>query len=151
MSRFTLEAKVGLFFLATLAIFGYVWFYVLHFGDQEGFILKAAFRSVEGLEQGSQVQIAGIKVGTVKTISFDPEAGKAVVDMAIKDQYLGKIPEGSRVFLKTKGLFGDKYVIISPGKPNARKLKPGEEIKARLRAHGYGKGDRKYGDGGPGS
>jgi phospholipid/cholesterol/gamma-HCH transport system substrate-binding protein len=129
MSRFTLEAKVGLFFLATLAIFGYVWFYVLHFGDQEGFILKAAFRSVEGLEQGSQVQIAGIKVGTVKTISFDPEAGKAVVDMAIKDQYLGKIPEGSRVFLKTKGLFGDKYVIISPGKPNARKLKPGEEIK----------------------
>jgi len=30
--------------------------------------------------------------------------------------------------MRTKGLLGDKYVVIEPGKPNARKLKPGEEI-----------------------
>ena len=128
MSRFTLEAKVGLFFLATIAIFAYIWLYVLHFGDTQGFILQAGFRSVEGLEQGAQVQIAGIRVGSVKSIAFDSDTGKAMVEMAIKDKYLNSIPEDSRVFLKTKGLFGDKYVVIAPGKPNARKLKPGEEF-----------------------
>ena len=129
MNKYSLEAKVGIFFLVTVAILVYVWLYVLHFGEGGGFILKARFRTVEGLEQGAQVQIAGIKVGNVKDISFDPETGKALVDMAIKDQYLGTIPEGSRVFLKTKGLLGDKYIVISPGKPNERKLKPGEEFK----------------------
>ncbi len=128
MNRFSLEAKVGLFFLVTIVILAYVWFHVLHFGEKEGFPLKARFRTVEGLEQGAQVQIAGIKIGSVKNITFDPEAGKALVEMTIRDQYLGTIPEGSRVFLKTKGLLGDRYVVIAPGKPNERKLKPGEEF-----------------------
>ncbi|MFH1116153.1 MAG: MlaD family protein [Pseudomonadota bacterium] len=128
MNRFSLEAKVGLFFLATIACLAYVWFQVLHFGGNEGFPLKARFRTVEGLEQGAQVQIAGIKIGSVKDITFDPETGKALVEMSIKDQYRGTIPEGSRLLLKTKGLLGDKYVVIAPGKPNERKLKPGEEF-----------------------
>lgn len=128
MNKVTLEAKVGLFFLVTIAVFAFVWFRVLDFGKQEGFILKAPFRSVEGLVKGAQVQIAGIKVGMVKDISFDSEAGKALVSMEINDSYRNRIPEDSRVSLKTKGLLGDRYVNIEPGKPNARKLKPGEEV-----------------------
>jgi phospholipid/cholesterol/gamma-HCH transport system substrate-binding protein len=128
MSRFTFEAKVGIFFLATLAIFGYVWLKVLDIGLKEGFMLKARFKSAEGLVQGAQVQIAGIKVGAVKDIQFDPETGKALVNMEIKDAYKNTIPEDSRVALRTKGLLGDKYVVIEPGKPNVRKLKPGEEL-----------------------
>jgi len=48
--------------------------------------------------------------------------------MNINNAYRNAIPEGSRLFLKTKGLLGDRYMVIEPGKPNARKLKPGEEI-----------------------
>lgn len=128
MNRFSQEAKVGIFFLVTIAVLAYVWLYVLQFGEGAGFALKARFRTVEGLEKGAQVQIAGIKIGSVKDITFDPETGRAVVEMAIKPEYLDTIPEGSRVFLKTKGLLGDKYVVIAPGKPNERKLKPGEEF-----------------------
>lgn len=128
MNRFTLEAKVGLFFIVTIAIFAYVWLSVLQLGVKEGFVLKARFRSVEGLVTGAQVQIAGIKVGSVKDITFDPESGKAVAQLEIKDVYRNTIPEDSKVFLKTKGLLGDKYLVIEPGKPNVRKLKPGEEL-----------------------
>jgi len=128
MSRFTLEAKVGIFFLAALAIFGYVWLKVLDLGLKEGFMLKARFKSAEGLVQGAQVQIAGIKVGTVKDVLFDPETGKALVNMEINDAYKNTIPADSRVAMRTKGLLGDKYVVIEPGKPNVRKLKPGEEL-----------------------
>lgn len=129
MGRFSMEAKVGLFFLATAAIFVYAWTHILEYGAKETFVLKARFRSVEGLEKGAQVQVAGIKIGSVQDITFDPETGKAVVEMAVRKEYLGAIPEDSKVFLKTKGLIGDRYIIIVPGKPNARKLKPGEEIK----------------------
>jgi len=128
MNRVSLEAKVGLFFVCVIAIFVYVWFYILDYTVREGFVLKAKFRSVEGLTKDAQVQIAGIRVGKVKDIQFDPEAGKAVVLMLINDAYRNAIPEGSRLFLKTKGLAGDKYLVIQTGKPNARKLRAGEEI-----------------------
>jgi len=128
MNRFTTEAKVGIFFLICVAIGAYVWIRVLDVGMKEGFMLKARFKSVEGLAQGSQVQIAGIKVGAVKDISFDPESGKAVVSMEVKDAYLNTIPSDSRIMLKTKGLLGDKFVVIEPGKPNVRKLQPGDEF-----------------------
>lgn len=128
MSKFSMEAKVGVFVLAAIAIFAYVWTHVLDFTSTRGFILTARFKTVEGLAKGAQVQIAGIKVGTVEEIRFDPDSGKAVVSMNINDAYRNFIPEDSRLFLKTKGLLGDKYVEIEPGKPNARKLKPGEEL-----------------------
>jgi len=128
MNKFTLEAKVGALFLAALAIFAYVWFKVLDFDLKEGFLLKARFKSVEGLMKDSQVQMAGIKIGKVKDIKYDPESGKAIVYLEINDAYRNSIPEGSKINLKTKGILGDKYMVVEPGKPNARKMKPGEEF-----------------------
>jgi phospholipid/cholesterol/gamma-HCH transport system substrate-binding protein len=129
MNKFSLEAKVGLLFLACLAIAAYVWIKVFEVSFQEGFLLKANFRSVEGLVPGAQVQIAGIKVGSVKNVLFDPESSQAQVLMEIKDAYRNVIPDDSRVYIRTKGLLGDKFLVIEPGRPNARKLKPGETIK----------------------
>jgi phospholipid/cholesterol/gamma-HCH transport system substrate-binding protein len=128
MNRFSLEMKVGIFFLVALAIAGYVWFHVFDVTIKEGFPLKARFKSVEGLVQGAQVQIAGIKISTVRDISFDPETGKALVFMEVNEAYRNAIPVDSRILLRTKGLLGDKYIVVEPGKPNARKLKPGEEF-----------------------
>jgi len=129
MNKFSLEAKVGLLFLACLAIAAYVWFKVLEVSFQEGFLLKAHFRSVEGLVPGAQVQIAGIKVGSVKDVLFDSDRGQALALMEIKDAYRNLIPDDSRVYIRTKGLLGDKFLVIEPGRPNARKLKPGETIR----------------------
>jgi len=128
MNKFSVEAKVGIFFLIGVAIFAYLWFRVLDIGFKEGFPLVARFKSAEGLSKDAQVQMAGIKIGAVKEVQFDPETGKAVVTMLINDAYRNLISEGSRVSMKTKGLAGDKYLAIEPGKPNARKLLPGEEI-----------------------
>ncbi len=101
MNRFSMEAKVGLLFLACLAIAAYVWFKVLEVSFQEGFLLKAHFRSVEGLSPGAQVQIAGIRVGSVKDILIDSERSQALVLMEIKDAYKNVIPEDSRVYIRT--------------------------------------------------
>ncbi|MGB6063410.1 MAG: MlaD family protein [Desulfomonilaceae bacterium] len=129
MNKFSLEAKVGIFFLVCLAIAAYVWFRVLGVSFQEGFVLKTYFHTVEGLAQGAQVQIAGIRVGSVKDIVYEPERSEALVEMEINNAYRDAIPEDSRVYIRTKGLMGDKYIEIRPGRPNARKLKPGETIR----------------------
>ncbi len=129
MNRFSLELRVGIFFLVAVGIIAYVWFKVLDFGSPNGFVLTAKFRSVEGIAPGSQVQIAGIKVGVVKDITFEPESGRAVVTLSLKESYRNLIPEGSRLMVKTRGLLGDRFLVIEPGKPNARKLKQNEEIK----------------------
>ena len=104
MTRFSTEAKVGLFFIISAAVLVYVWFNVLDFGKKEGFLLKARFKSVEGLVKGSQVQIAGIRVGEVKRIIFDPDSGKAVALLEINEAYRNAIPEDSKVALKTKSI-----------------------------------------------
>jgi phospholipid/cholesterol/gamma-HCH transport system substrate-binding protein len=128
MKKFTLETKVGVFVLVCLAIFAYAWFSIVGVDFDKGFELKAHFDSVEGLTKGVQVQIAGIKVGTIKDIRYDKDTGKALVTMEIKKEYEDAIPEDSRVMLRTKGLLGDKYLVIQPGRPNARKLKGGDEL-----------------------
>ncbi|MGD9819599.1 MAG: MlaD family protein [Desulfomonilaceae bacterium] len=129
MNKFSLELRVGIFFLIAIGIIAYVWFKVLDLGSPNGFLLKAKFRSVEGISPGSQVQIAGIKVGSVKDITFEPDTGRAVVSLSLNESYRDLIPEGSRLMVKTRGLLGDRFLVIEPGKPNARKLKQGEEIK----------------------
>ena len=129
MNKFSLEAKVGIFFLVCLAIAAYVWFWVLGVSFQQGFILKAYFRTVEGLVPGAQVQIAGIRVGSVKDIVYEPEKSEALVEMDINDAYRNAIPADSRVNIRSKGLMGDKYIEIQPGRPNARKLKPGQTLR----------------------
>lgn len=124
-----MEAKVGLFFLVTVLVLAFIWFKILEFGAKEGFLLTARFRSAEGLGPGAQVLIAGIKVGSVRQVNLDPQTGQALIIMEIDDRYKNVIPEDSRIALKSKGLLGDKYLTIEPGKPNAPKLKPGDEIK----------------------
>jgi len=123
------EMKVGVFFLVCLAIFAYVWFAVVGIELKRGFDLTASFRTVTGLINGAPVQIAGIKVGSVKDIRYDPKTGRAIVVMEIKGDYEDTIPDDSRLMVKTKGLLGDKYLVIEPGRPNAGKLKPGDTIK----------------------
>jgi phospholipid/cholesterol/gamma-HCH transport system substrate-binding protein len=128
MGKFSLETKVGLFFLGCLGTAAYVLFSILGVRTGNGFELSALFRSVAGLPEGAQVQIAGIKVGNVKEIRLDMPTGKALVVMRIKSEYLNSIPVGSTAGLRSKGLLGDKYVVIIPGKPNAKRLKPGDRI-----------------------
>ena len=128
MGKFTTEAKVGLFFILCTGIFVYVWFWGLGMTPEGKFELKTQLDSAAGLSTGSNVYIAGIKVGEITKIAFDPETRKALVVMGINEAYRHSIPEGSRIRVSTTGLLGEKKLTIEVGKPNARKLRNGEEI-----------------------
>lgn len=75
--------------------------------------LGARFSSVSGISRGSDVRVAGVKVGVVKSISLDRETNEAQVVLAVD--------EGIRVFedavarVQTDGLLGSAYISLDPG------------------------------------
>ena len=75
--------------------------------------LTAEFRKAEGLSIGSEVQISGVKVGSVTDINLNPKNFRATVDLAIREEI--KIPEDSIAKIVSEGLLGGNYVTVDPG------------------------------------
>ena len=107
------EISVGLFMI--LGMFCLVYLSV-NLGSVELFgsdvyTITARFGSIEGLEPGASVEIAGVPVGKVKQISLDED--NALVKMEIKKGT--KITDDTIASIRTKGMIGDKFVKLSPG------------------------------------
>lgn len=83
-------------------------------GGPAGYAVSARFDNVGDLKPGSPVTLAGVRIGRVAGITFDPTDFKAVVTLEIEDRY-NQIPEDSDASIQTAGLLGGKYVGIGPG------------------------------------
>ena len=120
------EAKVGLFVLVGLIILGYMSFQVgkQTLGLKRGYRLDVVFDSAAGLDRDASVQIAGVEVGRVESISL--KEGKALVRLRIGANV--KLEKDAIASIKTHGILGDKYVEIYPGTRGAAYLAPGEQI-----------------------
>lgn len=95
------------------------------FFGNDSYRLKARFTEIGGLNVGGNVEIAGVRVGTVKAITLDPEGFYALVDMQIESRY--SLDDDTMASIRTKGIIGDKYVSLLPGGSGTR-MKPGDLI-----------------------
>lgn len=125
MKKFNLEMSVGVFMLVGLLAIAYL---TLNLGGLELFggdyyRVHAGFDSVSGLKAGARVEIAGVPVGKVGRISLVDD--RADVVLALKPE----VKIGSDVFasIKTQGIIGDKFVLLTPGMEEDY-LKDGDEI-----------------------
>jgi len=120
------EAKVGLFVLAGLIILGYMSFQVgkQTFGLKRGYTLDVVFENAAGLDPDASVQIAGVEVGRVESISL--KEGKALVRLRIIPGV--KLEHDAIAAIKTHGILGEKYVELHPGTRGAALLEPGAQI-----------------------
>lgn len=128
----SLELVVGLFVLAGMTAFVLLALKVSGLQEfswrEDEFLLKANFANVGGLKQRSRVSIAGVNIGKVKNIYLDPqESYEAIVEMSIKPNLIGKIPEDSIASIRTSGLIGDNFIDINPGGSDVN-LKTGDFI-----------------------
>src|SRR6266481_9130065 len=115
----TLEIGTGLFVLLGFAALFFLTTQLPASGlkltsAKAGYHVSAEFDNIGDLKAGSPVTIAGVRVGQVAAIRFDPKTYKAVVSMRIDPQF-NQIPEDSFASIQTQGLLGGKYVGISPG------------------------------------
>ena len=121
------ELLVGIFLLAGIIA---ITFLALRLGDigvtdQNEYQLEARFSSASGLREGSFVEIAGVIVGKVKRITFDPEDYLAIVILSLPKEV--KLPEDSIASIQTAGIIGDKFIKLSPGGSDIY-LQAGDEI-----------------------
>lgn len=86
---------------------------------------SASFRSAEGIGVGTDVRLAGVKVGTVLDMGLDPETFLAETRFTIQDGVL--LPDDSAVIVASEGLLGGSFLEILPG-GSTFTLEPGSEI-----------------------
>jgi phospholipid/cholesterol/gamma-HCH transport system substrate-binding protein len=79
----------------------------------EGYPVNIVFQQAGGLENGSDVRISGLKVGTVTDRYLD-EDFNARVKVVVKSDV--KLPEDTLAEIMGDGLMGGKFVNLVPGK-----------------------------------
>jgi phospholipid/cholesterol/gamma-HCH transport system substrate-binding protein len=97
------------------------------FKETEGYEVKASFDNIGGLKVRSPVTMAGVVIGRVSKIGFDPHTFEAVVTMNIQNQY-NNLPDDTSASIFTSGLLGEQYIGLDAG-GDEQVLKQGSEIK----------------------
>ncbi|MCR4624014.1 MAG: outer membrane lipid asymmetry maintenance protein MlaD [Alphaproteobacteria bacterium] len=121
----TFETVVGVFVLIiAVCFFNYV-YSKSSWKSIDGYVLKAKFDRADGLTEGTDVKISGVRVGKIDNIEVDPKTFFAVVTFHISEDI--KVPTDSSANVASDGLFGGKYLSITPG-GEEETLKNGEEI-----------------------
>jgi len=126
MSESATEVLAGAGVLAAAAGF------LFYASNGEGFTrvadsydLSASFRSVEGITVGTDVRMAGVKVGTVTDLSLNTQTFFADAKFTVKNGVV--VPEDSTVVIASEGLLGGAFVEILPG-GSPMDLAPGSEV-----------------------
>ncbi len=87
--------------------------------------LTAKFRSAEGISVGTDVRLAGIKIGSVTHLELDPASFEAKATFAVQDTL--KLPDDSDVKISSESLLGGNFVELTPGGSETN-FAPGDEI-----------------------
>ena len=126
MAENKLEIAAGL--LVVAAALGFVIFAGKGAGMGSGgdtYDLRASFRSIEGVSLGSDVKLAGVKVGTLTQVTLNSQTYMA--DAVLSLQKSVALPSDSAVLISSEGLLGGNYIELQPGgMPDF--LGPGDEI-----------------------
>jgi phospholipid/cholesterol/gamma-HCH transport system substrate-binding protein len=91
----------------------------------EGYELTAKVNRVDGIAVGTDVRLAGIKIGTVKALTLDTNY---LVNVTMDVHRDVKVPEDSSLVVTSAGLLSSSYLSISPGGSD-KMLPPGGAIK----------------------
>ncbi|MEM8987004.1 MAG: outer membrane lipid asymmetry maintenance protein MlaD [Pseudomonadota bacterium] len=90
-----------------------------------GYTLNATFGRVDGISVGSDVRLAGLKVGVVSSQSLNGDTYEANVALAIDPSV--RVPDDSIAKVTLDGLLGGSHISIEPG-GSFEYLEDGDEI-----------------------
>ncbi|MBV8914252.1 MAG: outer membrane lipid asymmetry maintenance protein MlaD [Acetobacteraceae bacterium] len=78
-----------------------------------GIHLTAQFGNIGTVSSGSDVRVAGVKVGSVTGVRIDPQTYMAILDMTVRSDI--KLPTDSSAVISSGGLLGTEFVSLAPG------------------------------------
>lgn len=120
---------VGIFILIGIAILIAT---ILTLGGQhktfeKSISVKAIFNDINGLQKGNNIWFSGVKIGTVKKISFYGSS-QVAVDMSIEANSQQYIRKNAKARISSEGLIGNKIVVIDPGVAKSPPVENGDLI-----------------------
>lgn len=113
MSGNVIETVMGGVVLVVAALFLFFAYTTSQVRAVQGYQLSAQFERVGSLRDGSDVRIAGVKVGSVLSETLDPKTFLATVHMSIDPAY--RLPDDTVAEIVSNGLLGDQYMALVPG------------------------------------
>jgi phospholipid/cholesterol/gamma-HCH transport system substrate-binding protein len=125
MRRNAVETVMGAVVLLVAALFLFFAYTTSKVHAVSGYELTARFTRVEGLRDGGDVRISGIKVGSILSQTLDPKTYLAVVRMSIDPSI--KLPVDTVATIASASLLGDKYLALDPGNED-QTIPPGGTI-----------------------
>lgn len=126
MKSDVLETIVGAGVVAVALLFlGFAYVGAGIGGASGGYRVSAQFGSIDGISIGTDVRIAGIKVGSVVAQSLDPKSFQARLVMQLPQDL--SLADDTSAKVTSEGLLGAKFVALEPGGSDT-KLKDGSEI-----------------------
>ena len=113
MARRSSEIAAGAAVLAVAA--GFLVYAVASTGRGRvgGYTLHAAFDNVGGIATGSDVRVAGLKVGSVTGLAIDPRSYQALATFTVQSDI--KLSSDSSATIATGGLLGGNFISLATG------------------------------------
>jgi phospholipid/cholesterol/gamma-HCH transport system substrate-binding protein len=128
MNRTVLDLWVGFFVAIGIAALLFLSLKVGNLSSahlSETYVLQAKFDNIGGLKVRGPVKSAGVVVGRISEIRFDPSSYEAVVTLNVDGRY--QFPKDTFAAIYTAGLLGEQYVGLDVG-GDEKMLKAGDTI-----------------------
>lgn len=121
-----IEAVMGAVVLLVAAVFLFFAYNTSQVRAVSGYEISADFQRIDGLRDGGDVRISGIKVGSIVSTRLDPNTFLADVRISVDPSI--KLPDDTVAEIVSSGLLGDKYLSLVPGGSETT-IKAGGKIK----------------------
>ena len=125
MGKTLIETILGAIVLIVAAMFVMFAYSSTNVRAVKGYEVTAKFHTVSGLGSGSDVKIAGIKVGTVIEQRLDPNTFEAVLTLSLDSSV--KLPRDTVARVSSEGLLGSNFIALDPGGDD-KNIAPGGQI-----------------------
>jgi phospholipid/cholesterol/gamma-HCH transport system substrate-binding protein len=117
---------MGAVVLVVAAVFLFFAYSTSQLRAVSGYELTADFERIDGIKEGSDVRVSGIKVGSVVAGTLDPKTFLATVRLTVEPSI--KLPDDTVAEIVSDGLLGSKYLSLTPG-GSEKDIPPGGRIR----------------------
>lgn len=113
MKRNIIETVIGAIVLFVAAFFLIFSYQTANVGAVSGYSVTADFTGIGGLKVGDDVQISGVKIGSVSNVELNPQTYLAKVTMSIDPSV--ELPADTAALISSESLLGGRYLALEPG------------------------------------
>jgi phospholipid/cholesterol/gamma-HCH transport system substrate-binding protein len=114
MKRSVFETALGALVLVVAGLFLYYGMSKANVGTMpDAYQITAEFSGIGGLKDGDNVNVSGVKIGTIAGVELDPQTYLARVTMNIRQDV--RLPSDTTAVISSESLLGGRYLALEPG------------------------------------